>query len=192
VEEVQVCKLEFAILCKIVRTYFDWGKIARRLTIINGYLFGLVFWSAPPSLYVGVCYLCLFAASATAGWVIGSRWPRWQRRWFQAGWLLGFVLCYVNFSCATYVERERTDAGLLVITTKTRGGHRPVYKRIYSDVAHVDDAWLAMEGGYSESGRPHGKWETVTFLRGADTTVKDEWFWYGEEISEGEWHLRNR
>jgi hypothetical protein len=42
-------------------------------------------------------------------------------------------------------------------------------------------------GAMSASNKPHGEWN------GYDFSYKEEinsWYWYGEKISEGEWHLR--
>ena len=47
------------------------------------------------------------------------------------------------------------------------------------------------EGGMSETGKPHGKWET-SFLGTGRFDRHTTWYWYGEVIDEGEWHLRNR
>ncbi|MEX0938206.1 MAG: hypothetical protein WDZ59_10145 [Pirellulales bacterium] len=44
-------------------------------------------------------------------------------------------------------------------------------------------------GPMSPSNKPHGHWEHLNW----DTLkLTDRWYWYGEEITEGEWHLRNK
>lgn len=48
---------------------------------------------------------------------------------------------------------------------------------------------LHCEGGMSESNKPHGKWKYTCF---EPFWKKEVWYWYGEEITEGEWHLRNK
>jgi hypothetical protein len=73
--------------------------------------------------------------------------------------------------------------------------------------------WLWMEkgcaratGGFTETGKQHGHWHSSVI--GDDNPAylrigyeedgipgwyhKDVWYWYGEEITEGEWHLRNK
>ncbi len=54
-------------------------------------------------------------------------------------------------------------------------------------------SWTVVSGPMSDSGKCHGKWKTL-FLRPLDfgNPAKTEWYWYGEKISEGEWHLRNK
>lgn len=44
------------------------------------------------------------------------------------------------------------------------------------------------EGDFSESGKQHGQWTYVD----DDWKVTHTWYWYGEEITEGEWYLRNK
>ena len=47
----------------------------------------------------------------------------------------------------------------------------------------------SFEGPLSPSGKPHGHWVQTTWSPYQRT---DEWYWYGEKITEGEWHLRNK
>jgi len=52
--------------------------------------------------------------------------------------------------------------------------------------------WWA-HGPMSPSGKRHGEW--TFFFHGDDDTpprLMASWYWYGEQISEGDWHLRNR
>lgn len=53
---------------------------------------------------------------------------------------------------------------------------------------------LSMQGPMSASGKPHGHWKQLSGTPSDWSTYKTEnkWFWYGEEISEGEWHTRNK
>ena len=51
-------------------------------------------------------------------------------------------------------------------------------KRIYSS-----------HGPMAGNGRLHGEWIGIEWH---DSNITHEWYWYGEEITEGEWHLRNR
>lgn len=60
---------------------------------------------------------------------------------------------------------------------------------IRRDVSFSDRSG-SMSGPMSPSGKPHGAW-VVTYL---ELGKPDEqiWYWYGDRISEGEWHLRNK
>jgi len=73
--------------------------------------------------------------------------------------------------------------------------HREI--RFYPAGSFYDWPWPTIEtyGPMTRSGKRHGHWvirrydeKDVLLLR----EVVDEWFWYGEPVSEGEWHLRNR
>ena len=60
-------------------------------------------------------------------------------------------------------------------------------------------------GPVTESGKRHGKWTTSVGLENMGEAVKEavehdeilkmrteQWYWYGEKVSEGEFHLRDR
>lgn len=52
---------------------------------------------------------------------------------------------------------------------------------------------FSSEGPMTATGKPHGEWKTTTWgdhFRSIET--HNEWHWYGESITEGEWHLRNK
>ena len=59
----------------------------------------------------------------------------------------------------------------------------------------LNDQWpnsVTMEGPMSEGGKPHGHWKVGIFdLETREFKNLHRWYWYGEEISEGTWHLRN-
>ncbi len=42
-------------------------------------------------------------------------------------------------------------------------------------------------GPITPTHKPHGKWRSVDVVEG---TISRVWFWYGEFVTEGEWHLR--
>lgn len=72
--------------------------------------------------------------------------------------------------------------------TYKRWGDRFVHRRIdnYDNRGHVTRSFA---GPMSESGKPHGPWE-LALWDSHDRRLS--WYWYGEKITEGEWHLRNR
>jgi len=43
-------------------------------------------------------------------------------------------------------------------------------------------------GPMTASNKPHGHW---TGFLWSDFKTQNHWYWYGDEITEGEWHLRN-
>lgn len=87
------------------------------------------------------------------------------------------------------------------------------YYRRFSNTLFYRDIWIELENGshhiegsFSESRKPHGHWhESVAddkangykYFDYKEQAIpgwfyKDTWYWYGEEITEGEWHLRNK
>jgi hypothetical protein len=69
------------------------------------------------------------------------------------------------------------------VTSFTRWGGTPIYRDVH--LSGRTDTW--MHGPVSQTGKAHGKW---TSRIGA--SWKYVWYWYGEQVSEGEWHLRNK
>jgi hypothetical protein len=72
-----------------------------------------------------------------------------------------------------------------------RPGHVLVYRRIWYFKAGQANPSRSTSGPMSRSSprpTPHGHWQTVHV--DADLPSEHQWYWYGEEISEGEWHLR--
>jgi hypothetical protein len=55
----------------------------------------------------------------------------------------------------------------------------------------IESFFWSSEGPIAGIGKPHGHW--ITDKWGDSTPYhKDEFYWYGEEISEGDWYLRNK
>jgi hypothetical protein len=80
-----------------------------------------------------------------------------------------------------YETRGKNKEQDLLIDTYTRWGGTQTYRWIlFKDAG-------SMRGPMTASGKPHGEWEHFTGLR-----VDHVWYWYGQEITEGEWHLRNK
>jgi hypothetical protein len=58
---------------------------------------------------------------------------------------------------------------------------------------------FSLAGPMAGTGKPHGQWSWTLGLehrsdayKSHQPTEKTNFYWYGDEISEGEWHLRNR
>ncbi len=73
--------------------------------------------------------------------------------------------------------------------TYTRFGEKPLYKTVW--MRNERGGWESTFEGptSSDSGKPHGRWH---FLSHSPLYSEDTWYWYGEEVTEGEWQLRNR
>lgn len=80
-------------------------------------------------------------------------------------------------------ERITVDAdGRREIVTVSRWGNQPTYLRIYAND-------FSMYGPLSPSGKFHGYWTYID-----SETFQDEswWYWYGERVTEGDFHRLNR
>jgi hypothetical protein len=77
-------------------------------------------------------------------------------------------------------------------TTYSKSTNEPVYQlaALHKAVGPVDlFEGMCQEGPVSASGKWHGETKTTIWEPFKQTSG---WYWYGEQITEGEWHLRNR
>jgi hypothetical protein len=88
---------------------------------------------------------------------------------------------YVRFG--TY-DRYWTDqeTDISYIDTRSRWTKDYVFRKVRGK------SWSA-EGPFLGTGKQHGHWENVDWSD--KFTVTHEFYWYGEPITEGTWHLRN-
>lgn len=89
----------------------------------------------------------------------------------------------VNLERAVYLEsRKRWDVSIY-------------WCRIYYYAPGSRSEHYHGEGPMTATNKPHGHWTGYSRLS-YDSRLPyesfDEWYWYGEKISEGEWELRNR
>lgn len=97
-------------------------------------------------------------------------------KWIIAGIVIAFVLFLVGTEFWTYRERWE-DGGFHYTQIVRRIDGRPL-----SVFIHGDD--YTASGPVSESGKPHGEWS----VRDGGLYSQPKWYWYGEEVTEGEWH----
>lgn len=123
-------------------------------------------------------------------------------------------LTAVVWACFDYkIERwQKTNAAGEVVSYEDYyrrfRGHSLFYRR-YGD-PDSPGGMEYREGPFSDTGKSHGKWMHVKkvgdlndaeieymqshgfWSDGSTTFFRVHWYWYGEEITEGEWHLRNK
>lgn len=156
-------------------------------------------WALPH--YTAMLMLMAIGSYAVLG-KAGLRGRAWAR-WTAFAICFGTLALYVRNDC--YVRRW--DAKVQGNKTwysdwRHRWSGRLYLRRLHSITDN--GTWYA-SGGFSESGKMHGHWEhsvlspddpTVWEFRGYKGSkymlARDVWYWYGEEITEGEWHLRNK
>ncbi len=105
------------------------------------------------------------------------------------------ALTWIGVTNSHYQDGSETSIWPLVRYHDTHvrwgGTKHPLYRRAecFSDASNLESSWAVLSGPMSPSGKLHGQWTMTLFGHPEDTAA---WFWYGEEITEGEWHLRNR
>lgn len=102
--------------------------------------------------------------------------------------LLALILAMLPHSDGWYYSRWERD-GCEYVDQVSRDTGRPIHRRMTcGDFLKPD--YLAIEGPMAGETKPHGHWTAVS--GNLSTPVTHQWYWYGAEISEGEWHLRNK
>lgn len=67
------------------------------------------------------------------------------------------------------------------------------YRKVQSPFTSSSSGFKS-EGPISPfSSNPHGSWETASWDTGfKNIQTQQEWYWYGDKVSESEWHSRNK
>lgn len=144
----------------------------------------------PPSSWVLVHYLGLmFAVGLLVARIVQPKFPQWEKRIALAA---AFVVAWLWWRTDYYIafwEKEDDFSRASYTDYIYRGNYRPFYRKLISNVKDVGTEYT--EGAMTETGRLHGHWHSTVF---SDSGMRsgDDWYWYGERISEGEWHLRNK
>lgn len=166
-------------------------------------LFGLLIGSTSsflaPSWWSLLCYPMIVVIGAALIAVVISP---FRRRWLTlAAW--GLVICWLGYWAAydTYTIRwsgERAD--YVDRYHRWTGRHLERTVDIYSVVGYEHDAngvlkpklerRITESGPMSSSGKPHGRWQRIRWR--PDFDISTVHYWYGEEVPEGTWMLRNK
>lgn len=136
-----------------------------------------------------LCYpsIALIGAGITANSMRKYAW-RWTK---LTGLLITIAAIYLWGRYDTYDESWSKD-NVRYTDTYTRWGHQHIYRDLDAYETPVtaekwsDRVWSA-HGPIAGTGKFHGEW---TYIDWRDFRTESKFYWYGEEISEGEWHLR--
>lgn len=142
---------------------------------------------SPPGWLCIVNYLALIlfgSGLAFIAWIpLKARFPRYKQLTLAglSAIPIGLVLWWAQYDW--YLEHWTMDNGWKVTDTVRRFG-RPFERIIYTYDADGKFGTM-ISGPLSPSGKMHGEWRAMFGMDGST------WYWYGEEVSEGTWHLRN-
>lgn len=164
-----------------------WRLVVRWSLLIGGAVVAVSAWPQPPSTWWLAGHCATLAATVALGLTIAKRFNLPLRALIISSVIVGLGLSYLTDKHATYREFHDLDDGTRLTLTKDRR-RRMVYGR---SLQVADGVSTGISGGYSQSGQAHGAWEQFTYGPNGSTTER-QWYWYGEVISEGEWHLRNK
>jgi len=150
--------------------------------------------SSPPSFvwlagYGAICIASFFAM------VLIQHMKSYSNNFLVLASLMLSILALVAYhKTARYDETWYTtgDNGMFIdvtyIDTYSRD-YELLHRLIMYDSGDISTA----EGGFSESGKRHGKWQSrIQEPDGSNSRIQSDWYWYGELIAEGEWELRNK
>jgi len=160
----------------------SWAAVAPWLAALPGGVLFVLTIHSPPSLLVLVNYLALILSLTGFTMLAMAKW-RSRRRWIKLGGIVvGLVLVLWYASRDTYQTRWQGEEGVRYSDTYGRWSRRITERYVFypdGDCFH---------GPMAGRTKPHGEWVYVP----RSGWPRYSWFWYGEAVSEGEWHLRNR
>lgn len=134
---------------------------------------------SPPGIFVLANYLSLFVSVFL---LLALVRPQLPRHWLfqRTACVTAFTACVVWYQFDTYARRW-SDGNTQYSDRTHRSG------KMLSRVITRPGEWTITGPMKGDPPRPHGAW--VEF--GIDSR-HFSWYWYGEEITQGEWVLRNR
>lgn len=151
--------------------------------IFGGGLGWLVTLQPTPSPFIVVHYGLLIAAIVGAVRVCIDKWREF-RKWIMIGGSIAGVFLVVLYSQNDYYESRWTNVqGTNYVDTYHRFSGQLVNRWVFFKDGRSSHGPMAGEG----KSKPHGKWTSLT-----NGEIEYTFYWYGERVSEGEWHLRNK
>ncbi len=145
-----------------------------------GWLFTL---QPKPGPIVLVHYGLLVTAIVGVVRACAGKWPAY-RKWITVGGTVAGVCLVILYGHHDYYEaRWINEQGTKYVDTYHRFSRNLVHRWLFPAGGGSSDGPMAGEG----TPKPHGMWTHL-----GNGGIEYTFYWYGEEVSEGEWHLRNR
>ena len=164
-----------------------WPKV----TIGLGLFGWLVFANWGDNTMPLLTYPCIIAACVGAYKLIALRRPQSWLRIVTIVATCGLLYIWAGYDT---IIQQRDIQATRYRDTYTRWSHRHIRRKLQSyksanSIGAFESLEYTEEGPIAGTGKPHGEWETVVWNPSFD--VQHTFYWYGESVSEGEWHLRN-
>ncbi len=151
--------------------------------IFGGALAWVFFWFQPPQ-FAALSYFGCAAFCCGLGVAATRRWPH-RRGFIKVATAAGTLAFLVLFGSVDRFEDRWERDGKNYIDTRMRWGGRVIHRMVWQ---RDNNGFWSLSGPMSQSGKPHGEFVSFSVPGGRERL----WFWYGESVSEGEWHLRNK
>lgn len=154
------------------------------------------------ALVIALHYSCFAGAIYT-----GIEFIRTKVKWERIRWLEAIVIAlsvgigwFNDFYIRTWTKKagEYDTFETVFEDQYRRFGSHLFYRKIEVRKPGSYLVWRSSEGPMTETNKPHGKWSWKwtnwdgDFLASENRDSGIDFFWYGEKVTEGEWHLRNK
>lgn len=145
-------------------------------------------WESPKGPRVMVAALSWFLGGLSIGSLISDRLPSrfgtWARAASVALGFCGLAFYWSSGWIVTVTVEPDGDGKVEVWDYFHPRSHRICWRKMISE--NSNGGFLSLlEGGYSESGKKHGRWAFTSFRTQEQS---EDWYWYDEKVSEGGWH----
>jgi len=171
-------------------------------------------WVAAITLFIVVC---LFSKRSGNGWLILVHYASFvataasiveflkiKVSWARIRWagiavtMLAVGIWWSNDYCVDTWTKEAGEFDTFETEYKDyyrRLSKRPYYRKMNLRKPGEFLTWYISQGPMTDTGKPHGKWSWTNLdwdAKPFESKQGIKFYWYGEELSEGNWHLRNK
>lgn len=162
------------------------------LLSVCGIAWGVTLHAAPYTASTKIHYGSIIVASAVIGFAltkrIGAQWLFWAS--VSVGLVAACVWYRFDVYCTSWTHVEHDDeleSSYEDWIYRASGEHS--YRKHWMTKRGEFLREYSAEGPFVGTGKQHGHWTSFTW---EGRKLEHLWYWYGEKITEGEWHLRNR
>jgi hypothetical protein len=161
------------------------SSFINRLLIIAGIPAWLFTIGCYPGPLILIHYGSLIAVFVGAIRVCAEKWGQKRALIYKIGMVLSIYLIILYGKHDQYTERWTDQQGNIFHDTVSRFGFRLIDRDVYfKDGGNASGSFVG-----EEESKKHGKW---IYWSAGLRDREEKFYWYGEEISEGDWYLRNK